>query len=179
MYRILHIFGVSLIAGLIGLGGALAADKPPATARPLGPNQLADLYGGKTWLWKDGAGYFAPDGKFLAWSGSGAKTNYASGQWTVSRRTGMLCMVAVWHNRWSGYPAKTCFKHVAADGNIYQRKSGGSDWYIFEHATVQQDDEFNKLVAGDEVTDTYKKAKLFVHRKALTLVPPNLVEFVK
>ena len=35
---------------------------------PLGGAEVIDLYAGKTWKWKNGAAYFAPDGRFKAWS---------------------------------------------------------------------------------------------------------------
>jgi hypothetical protein len=177
--RLFRLAGLSFIVSLMAVGTAAAEDKPPANARPLSAAELLSLYAGKTWVWNTGAGYFAPDRKFLGWSGSGIGTNYAYGRWTASDR-GTVCMFAWWHDRWAGFPATACFKHVEANGDIYQQRTSiGASWYIFKHATVQKDDEFNKLVAGDQVSDTYEKVKLFVHRPSLTSVPANLTEFLK
>jgi hypothetical protein len=162
--RFFRFVGLAAIAGLIGIGPAVADGTPPANAKPLSAAELVSLYAGKSWIWKTGAGYFARDQKFRGWSGSGIKTNYAQGRWMALNR-GRVCMFAWWRDPYGLVPATTCFKHVEADGNIYQRRtSAGAKWYIFKHAVVEKDDEFNKLVAGDQVTYGYEKAKLFIHR---------------
>ncbi len=50
----------------------------------------------KTWVWQDGAGYFAESGHFTAWSGTGEKTTYAGGLWWVDDKGPALyrCEVA-------------------------------------------------------------------------------------
>jgi hypothetical protein len=60
-------------------------------AAPLTTDELVELYHGRSWLWKDGAGSFsAKQRRFTAWSREGGSPSYADGRWFVTDR-GKLC----------------------------------------------------------------------------------------
>jgi hypothetical protein len=135
----------------LSVAQAATADQAAAKARPMSAGELADLYGGKTWLWAEGAGYFAPDRRFVAWSGSGAAASYATGRWTVTD-SGRMCFKAVWHSKTSRDRSRTCFSHRRSDGAIYQRKGPSGPWYIFKSSKKQPTDEYSKFQRGDKAT---------------------------
>lgn len=134
----------------------------PAAARgagrtgwtPMESWTLLKLYSGKTWQWKDGAAYFAPDGSFKAWSTSNHQRYEASGAWEV-RADGVMCFIAPWQ----AVPAKpdatrppkveTCFSHQVRGNAIAQRKLPDGTWYFFRHAEPAKTDEIFKLQRGD------------------------------
>lgn len=126
----------------------LAAETEPPGTRPLAPEEVAALYRGKTWLWPDGAGYFAPDTTFVAWSGSGAKQSHAEGRWVILE-DGRLCMRATWYVRASGAKNSTCFGHRSAAGAIYQKRMPDGPWYVLRNAPPQDGDEYAKFRDGD------------------------------
>ncbi len=47
--------------------GAAERTGIPSDARPLTTEAVRAIYSGKTWMWANGAGYFAPDQHFVAW----------------------------------------------------------------------------------------------------------------
>jgi len=53
--------GSMLAADAAGTSGAAPPDSTAITA-----HEAYKLYSGKTWIWSDGAAYFAPDRKFVA-----------------------------------------------------------------------------------------------------------------
>jgi hypothetical protein len=78
------------------LSPAFAANTPPQDATPMNAKELSALYSGKSWAWRDGAGYLQPDGRrFTAWSRSNDKLTYAKGQWRGTD-SGRLCFLANW-----------------------------------------------------------------------------------
>ena len=128
---------------------AARADDPGPGATPLSAFELLHLYGGRSWDWGDGAGYFATDAarSFTAYSGD----TKAVGHWSITDR-GRLCFSAVWKSPTSAVPAQTCFLHVAVNGTIYQRKLPDGAWYIFRHARPAPSDEARKLVLKNLVS---------------------------
>jgi hypothetical protein len=75
------------------------------------------LYADKTWFWEDGGGYFSPTGGFHAATGTGDKTNYATGFWWTTD-AGAMCFDATWHTKKAAAgSAITCFDH-RLDGNV-------------------------------------------------------------
>jgi len=120
-------------------------------AKPLSAARLADLFGGKTWQWSDGGGYFGMDRVFIGTTRSGGTVSHAAGRWRVTNK-GLLCLRAAWRaGAAAPVSSTTCFEHVERGGDIYQRKVGGGDWYVFKHAPTKTDDEFNKLVPGNRL----------------------------
>lgn len=129
-----------------------AESEPPKGAVPLSAVELLQLYGGKTWKWGEGGGYFEMDGrKFRARTfGDNGETS-AAGTWKITD-AGKLCFSAVWGVSATGAPAETCFLHVTDAGDIYQRRLPDGGWYVFKHAKTDPADEYNKLVRKDLVS---------------------------
>ncbi|NEI73549.1 DUF995 domain-containing protein [Rhizobium lusitanum] len=120
-------------------------------AAPMSAAALKKLYAGRSWIWKDGAGFFSRHhGRFTAWSHTGAQRSYARGTWYATDR-GKLCMSAIWYSRKSAAPNVSCFLHRQRSGIIYQKRASGGKWYIFRHNPIKHDDEVLKLRPGDYV----------------------------
>ena len=128
-----------------------ATAKLAAAAKPMSAKALEALYTGKTWKWKDGAGYFGDGQKFTGWQQTGPSWYYyGRGRWTTSN-SGKLCMQAVWYYR-TGYGNNpSCILHREKDGVIYQKPALGGEWYVFRHNPVRPDDEIHRLTRGDRV----------------------------
>ena len=147
---------------------AQAAPKPKtddATARlaaaasPTSAQTLEAIYAGRTWKWKDGGGFFSADGhKFSAWSRKGKAWSYAEGLWYATD-AGKLCMQARWRDVSGAVPNTTCFLHRENAGVIYQKRSIGGEWYVFQSHPSQSTDEARKLVRGDLVSKGLARMK--------------------
>lgn len=122
---------------------------PEAPAAPIADTALAGIYSGKTWLWPDGAAYFAPDGGFVAFAGKNKTESFARGSWRIASN-GRLCFKATWVSRGGAGAAESCFAHQVKSGDVLQRKEPSGQWYVFKHRESRPDDEFRKLVAGDQ-----------------------------
>lgn len=148
-------FRRALAAGLVLILAAPAGASDhalPSKAKPLNASQLLQLFGGKTWKWGEGGGYFALDGRaFHARTFGDKGETTARGKWRITD-TGLLCFRAKWKIPGGTYPADTCFEHMLARGDVYQRKLPDGDWYVFRHAKPDPADEYNKLVGEDLVT---------------------------
>ena len=147
------------------LGGANAADEIAAAAqagRILKADELSAIYRDRSWVWKDGAGYFkAANREFIAWVNDGAASSYADGSWSLTDK-GRLCFRATWRAVGGSKNVETCFDHRVDDQNIYQRKLPNGKWEIFSHLPPNPDDEVQKLKLGDEVSENYQRNKLYV-----------------
>ena len=142
-----------LVVSALGTGLA-AATEPPVGAVPLSAFELLKIYGGKTWKWKDGGGYFDLDGRrFRARTAGEAGETTASGTWRIMD-SGKLCFRATWVSPTGESQAETCFAHVESGGDIYQRRLPDGAWYIFRHAKAKPDDEYGKFARGDRVNST-------------------------
>jgi hypothetical protein len=149
-----HFTGLLMVAIAAAIGAPAKAQSsqspPPVSAEvPLSTKQLGEIYGGKTWLWPDGAAYFAPGGRFSAWAGTGKKESFATGTWRTPGN-GRLCFRAVWVSRGGAGGSESCYAHVSKSGFLFQRKEPAGEWYVFKHPTAQPEDEFRKLVPGDK-----------------------------
>lgn len=149
-----HVIGILMvaIAAFITMPVEAGSPEPPLPASaevPLSTKQLSDIYSGKTWLWPDGAAYFAPGGRFRAWAGTGKKESFATGSWRTPGN-GRLCFRAVWVSRGGAGASQSCFAHVSKSGFLFQRKEPAGEWYVFKHPTAEPEDEFRKLVPGDK-----------------------------
>lgn len=132
---------------------------PPHDARPMTSFELYALYRDKSWQWPAGAGRLQADGRrFTAWSGSGDKASWAEGRWTVNDR-GQLCLKAEWHVVSGVFPNTTCFSHRKLGDIIYQKREPAGAWYVFKHATPANDDEFDKLVGQDMVSQNLEQIR--------------------
>jgi hypothetical protein len=139
-----------LNAGALATAHADAASEARA-ARPMSVNELYQLYGGRSWIWKDGAGYFGvKQRKFAAYSGKGKSASLGTGTWFISDR-GKVCFRANWQAAAGSARALSCFAHRIKNGVIYQRREPSGDWYAFRNAPARRGDEFFKLREGNYV----------------------------
>lgn len=125
--------------------------------------KLAKMYSGKTWIWSNGGGYFAPDHRFIAWTGAKSSGSYARGTWSV--RDGRVCTQANWVSKAGSSPARVCFLHRLNKHIMYQRKVPGGKWYIFRHARLLKSDEAAKFVRGDLASRHVRRIRAALGKK--------------
>ena len=143
-----RVFAAVSVIATVGFGYLVASGEAQSPIeRPLSKNEVADLFEGKSWLWSDGSGYFAPKGRFLALAGSGSNRGTLSGDWVISQ-DGKLCFSGVWKAKSGSRFERTCFLHKTKDGHIYQQRLPNGEWYVFKHDPEKEGDQ--KLVAGDQ-----------------------------
>jgi Protein of unknown function (DUF995) len=134
------------------LGLAAAMDTlVEAQERPLTKQETKSIYKSKSWFWKDGVAYFAPSGRFLAYSGSGSKQGEVRGGW-AAYRGGKVCFSGTWRTPDGDGFDSTCFLHKNKQRQIHQKREPVGDWYVFQNAPGQKGDEARKIVAGDYVS---------------------------
>lgn len=154
MLRILTLI-TAVVGGLSMSASAGSAAQELAgvdMAKPLSNSEIYRIYSHNSWMWKDGAGYFAVSKRqFKAWSGKGSNASVGTGIWFITD-PGKLCMRATWYEKGTSSPATTCFSHRGKDGVIYQRREPDGDWYIFKHAPTRKGDEITKFRRGDYVS---------------------------
>jgi hypothetical protein len=169
--NIFRVLSLLCIVGAVGTTafGANAAQtkisKPPAMSVPLTSEELYKLYNNRSWIWKDGAGYFAAkQRKFKAWTGEGSGS-YGLGRWFVTE-PGKLCFKAVWYAKAGSASALTCFSHRKKGNVIFQKREPDGDWYAFKTTPANADNEYRKIQPGDYVTARYNRmrAKLSPNR---------------
>ena len=122
-----------------------------ANARPLTAGELATIYGGKTWLWSDGAAFLGQDRNFVAWSGAGEEVTLGKGRWIVTD-SGLMCLKGDWYAHGHTSNALTCFAHQWEGDTIFQQRIPGGSWYAFKSSTPSHKDELSKLRQGDVVS---------------------------
>jgi hypothetical protein len=162
--RKLMVLGAVCLSGMAAVYAADAkAAKGPTSGspggRPMTAVELRKLFGGKTWLWSDGGGYMDPSGRFYAAVGSTRATgSFARGIWATDDK-GRMCFEGRWKARTGSNSAKTCFIHHVKGAEIYQRRQSDGEWYVFKHAEVQQNDEFNKIVTGNRISEQFGQVR--------------------
>lgn len=132
------------------------AEKAKA-ARDMTTQELYRVYKNRSWIWKDGGGYFRVSKRqFTAWVGKGKKATVAKGIWYLPDR-GKTCFRATWLSTEWSKAERTCFLHRTDGDIIYQRKLPDGEWYVFKNKPVQSYDEIQKLRHGDYVSLNYTK----------------------
>ena len=130
-------------------------------AAPLAPAELVTLYADRTWVWDNGAAYFAKDGRQLrAWT-DGQSASIGEGRWLVTK-DGKLCMDAKWKTLTGSTKGRTCFRHHRLAGTIYQMKDPGGAWYVFQASPAQPGQEYDKFKPGDTTAATFEKIRQMV-----------------
>jgi Protein of unknown function (DUF995) len=153
--RLMSVIMAAACLGWSGAGHAAESRGPGGTL--LSASEVYKLYKDRTWLWDKGAGHFAADRRFTAWSGDGASASYADGRWLVTDK-GRMCFSAYWNFRGGEKPNVTCFGHRKVGRVIYQRKEPSGSWYVFRNSPSKRTDESAKLVPGDRVYDNLRRA---------------------
>ncbi|MFE0018057.1 DUF995 domain-containing protein [Mesorhizobium sp. NPDC059054] len=153
----------AVLVGMAGVGTVAASAAPSAAtikqAEPLSNDDLYRLYSQRSWIWKDGAGYFAvPQRRFSAWTGKGRSASYGVGSWFIAD-VGRLCFRADWYAKSGSAPALTCFSHRRKGNVIFQKREPKGDWYVFANAPVRKGDEITKLRRGDYVMARLSKVE--------------------
>lgn len=164
------LMALCVTVGVMGIGAfdAAAAAKTAASiaaqsAAPLTTDELFRLYANRSWLWKDGAGYFpSKQRRFVAATGSSSKSSYGIGTWFLPG-PGKLCFRASWYAKNGVAPALTCFSHRKKDGVVYQKREPDGEWYAFRNAPTRTSDEYRKLRPGDYVSTKLNKVKKRLH----------------
>ncbi len=165
-------FAVVAIAAVVAGAGFMsgATDKAAAAtqqevnaaakaASPMTVDEIFGLYANKSWIWSDGAGFFANSKRaFSAYSGSGRNASYGEGNWFI-KADGTLCFSATWVAADGSAPAVTCFAHRKDGNTIYQRKVGEGDWYAFQSTPALRSNEIRKLKSGDYVSRRMDRIK--------------------
>jgi hypothetical protein len=160
-------FGMMVLISLLacGTGQATQAQETTASvdpaeierAQPLTAPDLLRIYGGNSWIWGDGAGYFARSPReFFAYVGEGESGSIAKGSWTITD-SGRLCMIAQWDSMGSSVDDRTCFAHRQAGQTIYQRKEPDGEWYVMRATPPAETDEFNKIEEGNAVAAAFEE----------------------
>jgi hypothetical protein len=157
--RLLSLIMAAAWLGWSGMGHALESRDPGGTVVSAG--ELYELYKNRTWLWDKGAGHFAVDRRFTAWSRDGSSASYADGRWHVTDK-GQMCFSAVWHYQGGEKPVVTCFGHRKVGRAIYQRKEPSGSWYAFRNFPRKRTDESEKLIPENRVDGDFKKAAALV-----------------
>lgn len=133
-----------------------------AAAAPLSPTELLPLYADRTWVWADGAAYFARDGRQLrAWTG-GQNASVGQGRWLITK-DGKLCMDAKWKSLAGSTQGRTCFSHHRLAGTIYQMKDPAGSWYVFQASPAQPAQEYDKFKPGDTTAAMFEKTRQMVN----------------
>jgi len=138
------------LASLVHLGGAAVAAPLPAEAVPMSPDELSELYRGKTQLWREGIGgyFYASDNKLAGYSRKRVET-YAVGRWYVTD-AGEVCVVERWiwgpGRQGRGPMKRTCWEHRKFGGQIWKYDNG---WYQWNRA----DGEASRFIKGYKYYD--------------------------
>jgi hypothetical protein len=145
-------------AGVINANAAQTKINDAAQlAAPLTTDELFALYHGRSWLWKDGAGYFSvKQRRFTAWSREGGSPSYADGRWFATSR-GKLCFKAKWHAKDGAASTVTCFSHRKKGGTVFQKREPSGEWYVFKTTPAKTRDEYGKIRPGNHVSTRFKQ----------------------
>lgn len=122
--------------------------------RPMTRAEIGRLYAGRTWVWRDGAGYFAANGRFRAAVSktAGAPVARASGTW-LTAHGGRMCYAGLWRTGPKAGYDRTCFVHRIDGETIFQKREPSGVWYTFHQTPPLEGEEFGKIVRGDRVSE--------------------------
>ncbi|RUW94966.1 MAG: DUF995 domain-containing protein [Mesorhizobium sp.] len=159
--------------GQVALAGAThaaaAKDGAPAKADSATvptPYELQLLYADRTWVWKNGAAYFARGNRRLeAWTSGQDSASVAEGRWLVTK-DGKMCMDVAWRSKsYKGKQQRTCYSHQIKDGTIEQRKDPDGEWYSFKRTPEDPSDEHRKFEPGNTKAAQFEEARKLVDSK--------------
>ncbi|WP_245489147.1 DUF995 domain-containing protein [Mesorhizobium sp. M7D.F.Ca.US.004.03.1.1] len=148
---------------------AAAKDSAPAeanTANVPTAYELQLLYADRTWVWKNGAAYFAQGNRRLeAWTSGQDTASVAEGRWLVTKE-GKMCMELAWRSKgYTGKQNRTCYSHRIQGGSIEQRKDPDGEWYSFKRSPEEPSDEYRKFEAGDTKGAQFEEARKLIDSK--------------
>ena len=157
---LLALFAIGSCMG-VGLFDAAAAQSKVSlaakSATPLTTEELFQLYSNRSWIWKDGAGYFpSKQRRFISATGRGRAGSYAVGRWFLTD-PGKLCFKAKWYAKDGAASAQTCFSHRKKGGLVFQKREPDGEWYVFKNRPTKAGDEYRKVRPGDYVSARFDK----------------------
>ncbi|WP_245451842.1 DUF995 domain-containing protein [Mesorhizobium waimense] len=129
--------------------------------------ELQVLCQDRTWIWKNGAAYFAKDNRRLqAWTFGQDSASVAEGRWLVTK-DGKMCMeAALAVQGHAGKLGRSCFSNRINGGNIEQRKDRDGPWYSFKRSPEEPDDEYRKFEQGDTRGAQFEETRKLVESKS-------------
>ncbi|RWC57508.1 MAG: DUF995 domain-containing protein [Mesorhizobium sp.] len=155
---------------LSGTAHAAAAkeSKPAEVVAAIVPTayELSLLYADRTWVWKNGAAYFAQGNRRLeAWTSGQDTASFAEGRWLVTEG-GKMCMELAWRSKsYTGKQNRTCYSHRIQGGNIEKRKDPDGEWYSFKQSPEDTSDELRKFEVGNTKSAQFEEARKLVGSK--------------
>ncbi|MER8371897.1 DUF995 domain-containing protein [Mesorhizobium sp. M1338] len=164
---LLALFGQTALSGTAH--AAAAKDSAPAQANSATvptAYELQLLYADRTWVWKNGAAYFAQGDRHLkAWTSGQDTASVAEGRWLVTSG-GKMCMELAWRSKgYTGKQHRTCYSHRIQGGNIEKRKDPDGEWYSFRRSPEGLSDEDRKFETGDTKGARFEEARKLVDSK--------------
>ncbi|CAN7623252.1 DUF995 domain-containing protein [Mesorhizobium sp. LjRoot246] len=128
--------------------------------------ELSLLYADRTWVWKNGAAYFAQANRRLeAWTSGQDTASFAGGRWLVTDG-GKMCMELAWRSTsYTGKQNRTCYSHRIQGGNIEKRKDPDGEWYSFKRSPEGLSDEYRKFEVGNTKGAQFEEARKLVGSK--------------
>lgn len=156
---------------------ALSGTAHAAAAKDSGPAQavvatvptayeLSLLYADRTWVWKNGAAYFAQGNRRLeAWTSGPDTASFAAGRWLVTSN-GKMCMELAWRSKgYTGKQKRTCYSHRIQGGNIEKREDPDGEWYSFKRSPEDASDEYRKFEVGNPKGAQFEETRKLVDSK--------------
>ncbi|WP_352656419.1 DUF995 domain-containing protein [Mesorhizobium sp. M0621] len=151
---------------LAGTAHAAAAKDSADSAIVPTAYELQLLYADRTWIWKNGAAYFAQGDRHLrAWTSGQDTASVAAGRWLVTKN-GKVCMELAWRSKaYTGKQHRTCYSHRIQGENIEKRKDPDGEWYSFKRSPEGLSDEHRKFETGDTKGAQFEEARKLVDSK--------------
>lgn len=143
----------NLTIGLIALfafSSTLAADPKPSGSKPVSGQAIANMYVGKSQVWKScrGGVYYGGGGKAEAFCNKeSGSARVGVGQWTVTSK-GTVCADMRWH--WGKGEGKSkqndapdCMHHIVDEtGQIWRRWNSDKDWWRLNADSLKKGNAF-------------------------------------
>ncbi|MER9998552.1 DUF995 domain-containing protein [Mesorhizobium sp. M0051] len=161
----LAVFGQAALSGTAYAAKDSAAAQANSATVPT-PYELQLMYAGRTWVWKNGAAYFAQGDRHLkAWTSGQDTASVAEGRWLVTSG-GKMCMELAWRSKsYAGKQHRTCYSHRIQGGNVEKRKDPDGEWYSFKRSPEDISDEHRKFETGDTKGAQFEEARKLVDSK--------------
>ncbi len=134
------------------------------SGRDLTTKELYRLYGGQSWIWKDGVAYFQISRRaFRAFTGlPESDATYADGRWFLPGH-GKACFRATWYTVAGNSESVSCYAHkMDTHGTIYMHRHPSGKWFILSRDPPHAWDEVKKFKPGDRTANGYQRNKAHI-----------------
>jgi hypothetical protein len=141
----------AIIALVVSFSSSTYVAAAPDKKNPVSGQEVASLYGGKTWIWTKGGSHWGADGSFEAvFDGA-----VAVGKWYATNK-GNVCYEAVWKKgaNDAGVQIKRCWLHVRDNqGVMWKLDPETNEWY-------RPQKEFDeRLKSGNQIRSEVRKLR--------------------